>query len=238
MKPALLLAVLLLAVPLWAGEGAIRLKTDTAGVEVFLDGASVGKTPMTIKAAPGAHQLKLVKDGFEDQVRDVQVDAAAPAKLFIVMKAVQTPLPPLPVTFFALHQHRAGMCSGMLTVTAEGLDYLADDNTDKFHIPFATMRHVTRGMGALPNITWGLSGEYSGLRIDVPDRNFGFFAYDGDDPSIPKTAPGKRGDVVRFDQTSKKTAELFKLVHRLWLPTLKAHTVTVEAQKEEKEEKE
>ena len=211
----LLVLALLQAAP---GPGALRVKSDASEVEVLLDGKSVGKTPLTVsEVAAGAHRLSLTKPGYEDHEEQVTVEAGVTTKLFVVMKPLPAAPPKLPVQFYAIHQHRAGACSGILTVTAEAVDYRSQDGRDIFHIPFAEMHSVVRSMGALPNAAWNLPHEYLGCRIEGPGRSYGFFAYE-EDPKLAGTPAENR---VRFQDTAVKTKELFELVYRLWSVTLK-----------------
>ena len=212
---ALLVLALLQAAP---GAGVLRVKSDVTEVEVFLDGKSVGKTPLTVGAvAAGTHSVSLTKPGYEDHEEQVTVGAGATAKLFVVMKPLPGEPPKLPVQFYAIHQHRAGACSGILTVTADAVDYRYLDGHDVFHIPFAEMRSVVRSMGALPNAAWNVPHDYLGLRIEGPGRSYGFFAYEKD----PKLAGTPAESRVKFQDTAVKTKELFELVYRLWSVTLK-----------------
>lgn len=212
---ALLVLALLQAAP---GQGSLRLKSDVSETEVFLDGKSAGKTPLTMSAvAAGAHRVSFTKPGYADHEEQVTVEAGATAKLFVVMKPLPTAPPKLPVQFYAIHQHRAGACSGILTVTAEAVEFRSLDGKDVFHIPITEMRSVSRSMGALPNATWNLPSQYLGCRIEGPGRSYGFFAYE-EDPKLAGTPAENR---VRFQDTGVKTKELFELVYRLWSVTLK-----------------
>ncbi len=218
MKPLLLL--LLLSAPLLA-DTTVRIKTDAPSVEVLLDGASMGKTPLTLTVSPGSHELKFAKEGFEGLSRPLEVKDASPSKVFVVMKATSKPLPVLPLTLRAFHQHRAGACSGVLTVAADKLSFKSEDDTDAFEVPLASIRSLTRGMGAGVNVTWGLTGEYSGVRLDTSDRNYGLFAFEMDEKLAAMT-PKERTNTLTFQMMEKPTGELFRLLRRLWLPLQQA----------------
>ena len=189
-------------------EGSLRVKTDAPEVKVFLDEQEVGQTPVTVTPVPaGRHRVTLMKAGYEDHVEEVEVQPGATARMFVVMKRSALPLPPLPASYRTLHQHRAGACLGNLTVTAEAVDYRSDDGKDVFHIPIRDIRSVARSMGSLPGGSWGVAADLTGCRLETPGRSYGFFAVEGE----PKTA-----DEVRFQDTAKKTKELFEIVYRLW----------------------
>jgi len=190
-----------------SSDGSLRVKTDVAEVQVLLDGQEVGQTPVTVTPVPaGRHRVTLVKAGYEDYLEEVEVQAGATARMFVVMKRNHVPLPPLPVSYRALHQHRVGVCLGNLTVTAAALDYRSDDGKDVFHIPIRDIRSASRSMGSLPNIAWRVPAELTGCRLETPGRSYGFFAVEGE---------FKNANEIKFQDTVKKTKELFEIVY--WL---------------------
>lgn len=215
----LLIALALFPAPL-PDDGTLRIKTDVADVEVFLDGASVGKAPLTLTpVAVGAHHLTLTKPGYVDHEEEVQVQAGATAKKFVIMKALPAEPPKLPAQFYAIHQHSAGSaCSGILTVTAEAVDYRSHDGHDVFHIPIQQLHSLSRSMGT----AWWTSGplktplQYSACRLEVPGKSYGFFAYE-EDPKLAGTPAENR---VTKEDTSAKTKEMFELIYRLWAESL------------------
>jgi len=222
----LLLVVLLLSAPLLA-DTTVRVKTDAPAVEVLLDGASMGKTPLTLTVAAGRHELKFVKEGFEGLTRSLEVKEGTPAKLFVVMTATPKPLPTLPLTLHGFHQHRAGGCSGVLIVTADKISFKSEDDTDVFEVSLASVRSLTRGMGAGVNVTWAMPGDYSGVRLDTADRNFGLYAFELDEKLAAMT-PKQRSNTLTFAMMEKPTGELFRLLRRLWLPMQKPAVVSAE----------
>jgi hypothetical protein len=198
-------------------DGSLRVKTDVAEVQVFLDGQEVGQTPVTVTPVPaGRHRVTLMKAGYEDHVEEVEVQPGATARMFVVMKRSNVPLPPVPASYRALHQHRIGGCLGNLTVTAEAVDYRADDGKDVFHIPIREIRSLSRSTGSTP-FSWSpltpADSDLTGCRLETPGRSYGFFAVEGE----PKSA-----DEVRLEDTAKKTKELFEIVYQLWQDSLTA----------------
>ncbi|HZQ90459.1 MAG TPA: PEGA domain-containing protein [Terriglobales bacterium] len=222
--PRMLLSILLL-LPLLPrvsaladDTGSIRIKADAGEAEVFLDGKGVGKSPLTLTGVtPGAHQVTLTRPGYEDHEQQVQVAPGATAKVFVMMKALRAELPKFPVQYYALHQHAAGACNGILTVTAEALDYKSSDGKDVFHIPIDDIKSLSRSMGTAWWTSSPLStpGEYAGCRLEIPGRSLGFFAYE-QDPGAPA---GPIENRAKFRQ-AEKTKELFELVYRLWMDSL------------------
>ena len=203
-----------------ADDGTLRIKTDVSDVEVLLDGQSVGRTPVTLNpVAAGTHQLILTKPGFADHEEQVQVQSGTTAKIFVMMKALASELPKLPAEFYAIHQHAAGgSCTGILTVTADAIDYRSHDGHDVFHIPMQELRSVSRSMGpawwtARPLTT---AAQNSACRLEVPGRSYGFFAYD-ENASVAGIRAEKH---FTQQETSKKTTEMFELIYRLWTESL------------------
>lgn len=189
--------------------GSLRIKTDASDVQVLLDGKEVGTTPLTLRqVTAGKHQLMLVKQGYEDYTQEVEVSATKPASLFIVMKPTSVTLPPLPVEFKAIHQHRLGKCVGVLVVSADALDYKAVDDEDKFHIPIRTIKSVARSWGPVMGVV-GLNAptDMMAFRIETSGRSYGFLAF-RDTPDDPMPV------------ASARTKELFEVVYKLWSATL------------------
>ncbi len=217
-----MLAVLLITFGLWVGqaqEGSLRVKTDVSEVEVFLDGNRVGKTPLTLTAVPiGAHRLTLTKPGYADSDEQLQVQPGVPAKLFVIMKPLPKEPLKFPVRYYALHQHAAGSCSGILTVTEAAIDYKSHDGKEVFHIPMQDVKSLSRSMGTAwwTNSPLRTPGERAGCRLEVPGRSYGFFAYE-EDPALAGTPAEGR---VAFRDTTVKTKELFELLYRMWSENL------------------
>jgi len=204
----------MLAGMLWAGpEGTLRVKTDVSAVEVFLDGKSVGTTPVTLPAiAAGTHDLTLAKDGYKDHTQQVDIKAGETLRLFVVMKAEDRPLPELPVTYPAFHKHAAGYCTGELTVTKDAVSYKAKDSHDVFNVPIRDMKLVARSSGAsgglipLPNLAVGM---LLGLWIEGPGRNYTFYVMEDDPEKI-------KGGVLVDAYALARTKEVYEIVSRLW----------------------
>lgn len=196
-----------------AAAGALRVKTDVTGVQVILDDKEVGNTPLTLRSlAAGAHRLILVKEGYEDDLQQIEIIAEKTAAVFVVMKPIRRPMPELPVEFKVMHQHRLGYCVGALTVSAEALDFKAEQEEDRFHIPVQTLKSVSRSWGPIPGMAPGgvnASTDMMAFRIEAPGRSYGFLAY--------KEQIGEDMKVA-----SEKTKELFEIVYKLWTATLKS----------------
>ena len=195
----------------------LRVKTDTGDVEVWLDGENVGRTPLTLRTVgAGKHRLALMKDGFEDHLQEIDVLPNQTNSVFIVMKPREVALPPLPAEFKVIHQHRLGKCTGVLTVSADSLDFKAVDDADTFHIPITMIKSVARSWGSVAGLApIGIGGptDLMAFRIEAPGRSYGFLAFKDtvDDP---------------MKVASEKTRELYDLVFKLWSATLKKEKKT------------
>jgi hypothetical protein len=199
-----------------AAAGVLRVKTDVAEALVVLDNKEVGRTPLTLRdVSVGKHRLVIVKDGYEDHVQEVDVTALKTASVFAVMKPESARMPEVPVTFKVTHHHFSGHpCSGKLTVTADAVDYDAEDDADKFHIPLATIKSLSRSWGpyaGLPVFGIKASTDSMAFRIEAPGRSYNFRAF-------RETADDE------MDVVSAETGKLFTTVYKLWSATLKPRT--------------
>ena len=191
--------------------GILRVKTDASDVQVLMDGQEAGHTPLTLRDVPsGKHRMALLKDGYEDHLQEIEVLANQPNSIFVVMKPLNIKLPQLPVEFKVIHQHRLGTCFGVLTVSAEALDYKAENDSDRFHIPIATIKSVARSWGAVAGMApLGIGGptDLMAFRVEAPGRSYGFMAFKDTINDSMKVA-------------SEKTRELYEVVYKLWSATL------------------
>jgi hypothetical protein len=205
-----------------ASAGSIRIKTDAPGAEVFLDGTRAGQTPLSLTdVPPGTHELRFVKEGFREATRSVNVPATGSLRLFVVLEAIEGPLPAVPRTFHAFHRHGVGLCTGTLTVAKDGLHYRSeDDEDDNFDIPWSSITTMARGMGFAVGRS-RVSAEYTGLRLDTSQGAFGFIAYE-QTAKVAAMPPGERADAVTVDSIRKPMQELFDAAWRLWRASRKA----------------
>lgn len=68
--------LLLLGAPAWAQEeGILKVKSNIAGADVYLDGALLGDAPLTQYVPAGVHQLRVVADDHDPYVRKVEIIA-------------------------------------------------------------------------------------------------------------------------------------------------------------------
>ncbi|HZG53753.1 MAG TPA: PEGA domain-containing protein [Pyrinomonadaceae bacterium] len=217
LKPILLLAVGLLLTAHAASAqsqstAALRVKTDTVDVEVWLDGEPVGRTPLTLKNLPtGKRRIALLKDGYEDHLQEVEVSPGRSNSVFVVMKPWSVKLPALPVEFRVVDEGRRSKWVGTLIVSAEALDYKSDNGAHRFSIPITTIKSVVRALspvvGGMPQFKSPNSKEVMAIRITAAGGSYNFIAF-------------KENRKDPFEVANETTRELYDVVYRLWFATL------------------
>lgn len=216
LRPILLFAIGLVMAHVASAQSqstaTLRVKTDTADVEVWLDGESVGSTPLTLRNLnTGKHRIVLLKDGYEDQQQEVEISPSQSNSIFVVMKPRTVKLPDLPLEFKVVHEHALKSCRGTLTVSAEALDYKAENDDDQFHIPISTIKSVVRTLGAdiggMPQLKSPNSKQVMVIRIETSGRAYTFWAFQDTRKDSSEVA-------------NERTRELYYAVYRLWFVRL------------------
>jgi hypothetical protein len=114
--------------------GTLRIDSDVAGAQVFIDRQFIGTTPVTAaNLKPGTHQLNVSAEGFDGVARSIEVEPGA-RDLVIRFKEVR-----LEARLPVVHKHRIGSCRGELVATPQGLQYATDDKDDRFSVPLADL---------------------------------------------------------------------------------------------------
>jgi hypothetical protein len=125
--------------------GTLRIESDVAGAQVFLDRQFVGMTPVTAEnVKPGSHQLNVSAEGFEGFAQTIEVEPG-PRDISVRFREVR-----LDVRVPVVHKHRMGSCTGQLIATAQGVRYETSDADDRFAV--------------------GL-GDIEALQVDYQDKN-------------------------------------------------------------------
>ena len=107
--------------------GELRIDSDVAGAQVFIDRAFVGATPVTIPdVKPGGHILNVSAPGYDGVAEAIDV-SPGPRDILIKFKVVR-----LDVKMDVVHKHRMGSCTGRLVATPEGLRYETANERDAF----------------------------------------------------------------------------------------------------------
>lgn len=108
--------------------GSLRIESDVAGAQVFIDREYIGTTPVTArKVAPGTHRLNVSAAGYEGFGDIIEV-AQGSRDILIKFKEVR-----LDSKIDVVHKHRLGSCKGRLVATPQGLRYETSDKNDAFN---------------------------------------------------------------------------------------------------------
>jgi hypothetical protein len=76
--------------PLKRAEGGLSAKSEPKGAKVYLDGKMVGSTPFEGQdLSPGAHTVRITKDGYQTWERDVTVKAEETVEFVARLKRAQ-----------------------------------------------------------------------------------------------------------------------------------------------------
>jgi hypothetical protein len=107
--------------------GTLRIETDVAGAQVFIDRQFVGAAPLLAEnIAPGSHQLNISAEGFDSYAATVDV-APRPREILVKFREVR-----LDAALDVIHRHRIGSCRGRLVATPQGLRYETSNREDAF----------------------------------------------------------------------------------------------------------
>lgn len=109
--------------------GTLRIDSDVAGANVFIDRQHVGVTPVTVPdVTPGPHRLNVSVAGYDPVSEPIEV-AAGPRDITLKFKEVR-----LNRKIDVVHGHRMGSCKGVLIGTPQGLRYDTVDKNDAFSV--------------------------------------------------------------------------------------------------------
>jgi hypothetical protein len=105
----------------------LRIASDIAGAQVFLDRKFIGTTPATVgDLAPGEYQLNVSAPGYDTHVATLSLSTGE-RDVTVNFREVR-----LNASLKVLHKHRFGSCEGTLVATPEGLRYDTPHEEDAF----------------------------------------------------------------------------------------------------------
>jgi hypothetical protein len=105
----------------------LRIVSDVAGAQAFLNRRFVGATPATANdLAPGSYQLNVSASGFDTHVETIEL-APGDREVAIRFREVR-----LNASLDVVHKHRFGSCKGTLLATPAGVRYDTSDKEDAF----------------------------------------------------------------------------------------------------------
>jgi hypothetical protein len=118
-----------------AAMPVLRVISNVAGADVFIDRTFAGKTPVeTRDITAGSHQINVSAQGYDAMSRRVEVSADAPTEVTFSLKATA-----LDTTVQVVHKHRLGSCEGRLSATPAGLAYMPTSGDDAFQASLAAV---------------------------------------------------------------------------------------------------
>jgi hypothetical protein len=105
----------------------LRIVSDVAGAQVFLNREFVGATPASANdLKPGSYQLNVAAPGFDNHVETIEL-AAGDREIVVNFREVR-----LDASVDVVHKHRFGSCKGRLVATPQGVRYETTDKNDAF----------------------------------------------------------------------------------------------------------
>lgn len=109
--------------------GTLRIESDVAGVQVFIDREFVGTAPVTADGIkPGTHRLNVAAEGYDGIVETIEV---TPGERTVTVRFREVRLD---AAIDVVHKHRMGSCKGRLIATSQGIRYETSDKDDSFSV--------------------------------------------------------------------------------------------------------
>ena len=111
----------------------LRVESDVAGAQVFLDRKPVGVTPVELEVTAGPHRLNVSAEGYEMYAEDLDM-APGRREVEVRFKEVR-----LDESLDVVHKHGIGSCQGRLSASPAGLRFQASRREDSFDVPLASL---------------------------------------------------------------------------------------------------
>ena len=106
----------------------LRVTSDVAGAEVFIDRRYAGTTPFeSYEVQPGRRRINVSAPGYEGHAEDVEISREL-TTVDVRFRQVR-----LDQRVAVVHKHRFGDCQGQLVATTAGIAYRTDDD-DAFEV--------------------------------------------------------------------------------------------------------
>ena len=117
--------------------GRVRVESDVAGADVFVDRKFVGKAPLELpELAPGPHQINVSVEGYEGYAETIDV---VPGRRTVSVRFKEIRLAE---ELEVIHRHALGGCSGRLTANAAGIRYETENAKDAFEAPLSAVERL------------------------------------------------------------------------------------------------
>jgi hypothetical protein len=142
--------------------GTLRIDSDVAGAQVFIDRDFIGTAPVTARnLTPGTHRLNVDAPGYDGVLQIIDV-APGSAELFVRLRAVH-----LDASMSVVHRHGVGSCRGQLIATAQGIRYVASEGDHGFDVALSELEQ------------FDVDYPEKNLRLRVRGRQYDFTDPDG-----------------------------------------------------------
>jgi len=112
----------------------LRIDSDVAGAQVFIDRQFIGAAPVTTTdVKPGTHQINVSATGYDQYAQSVDL-TPGPRDVMVRFKEVR-----LDAKADVVHKHGIGSCRGTLVATPQGLRYDTTNKGDAFTVPLTSL---------------------------------------------------------------------------------------------------
>ena len=112
----------------------LRIESDVAGAQVFIDRQFVGAAPVTTTdVKPGTHQINVSATGYDQYAQSIDLTPGS-RDVMVRFKEVR-----LDAKADVVHKHGIGSCRGTLVATPQGLRYDTTNKGDAFTVPLTNL---------------------------------------------------------------------------------------------------
>jgi hypothetical protein len=112
----------------------LRIDSDVAGAQVFIDRQFIGAAPITTTdVKPGTHQINVSAPGYEQYAQSIELTPGS-RDVMVRFKEVR-----LDAKAEVVHKHGIGSCRGTLIATAQGLRYDTTNKGDAFTVALTNL---------------------------------------------------------------------------------------------------
>jgi len=112
----------------------LRIDSDVAGAQVFVDRQFIGAAPVTTtEVKAGTHQINVSAPGYDQYAQSIDL-TPGPRDLMVRFKEVR-----LDAKAEVIHKHGVGSCRGTLVATPQGLRYDTTNKGDAFTVPLTNL---------------------------------------------------------------------------------------------------
>ena len=112
----------------------LRIDSDVAGAQVFIDRQFIGAAPITTtEVKAGTHQINVSATGYDQYAQSIDLTPGS-RDVMVRFKEVR-----LDAKAEVVHKHGVGSCRGTLVATAQGLRYDTTNKGDAFLVPLTSL---------------------------------------------------------------------------------------------------